>query len=221
MELSADKSVSNRTGGLIVYKVAAAMKIFAGALMVLDASKYARPGYEQAGLIAVGVAKRALDNSLGAAGAQEIEIEEGVFQFFNSTSTDLIGRTDIGEVCYIVDDQTVAKTNGAGTRSAAGTIKDVDTYGVWVEVKNFKVSSASAETPIVLIGAVLSGTTSSKRVDYSGIGLSSVCSPAWGINTDWPLGGLFIFEQGEGYCIVKSNAEEVDDKNIVLTIYNG
>ena len=35
---------------------------------------------------------------------------------------------------YIVDDQTVAKTNGSSTRSAAGTIVDVDAQGVWVRV---------------------------------------------------------------------------------------
>jgi hypothetical protein len=221
MALTADRSVDNRLGSLIVYKVAAGVKIFAGALIVLDSSKYARPGYVNADLIAVGVSRAALDNTLGAAGVYGIEVEEGIFQFFNSENADLITRAEIGEVCYIIDDQTVAKTNGAGTRSAAGTIKDVDDFGVWVEIKNFKVSSASADSPIVLIVDVLSGTTSLKRVDYSGIDLNSVCSPAWGINTDYPLGTLFISEQGEGYCIVQSTAEEVDDKNIILTIYNG
>ena len=40
--------------------------------------------------------------------------------------------TDIGAKCWIVDDQTVAKTNGTGTRSPAGIIEDVDANGVWV-----------------------------------------------------------------------------------------
>ncbi|MFB0515162.1 MAG: hypothetical protein ACETWG_00985, partial [Candidatus Neomarinimicrobiota bacterium] len=35
---------------------------------------------------------------------------------------------------YIVDDQTVAKTDGTGTRSPAGFIEDVDSNGVWVLV---------------------------------------------------------------------------------------
>lgn len=39
---------------------------------------------------------------------------------------------DIGSDCYIVDDQTVAKTNGTNTRSVAGKIMDVDAQGVWV-----------------------------------------------------------------------------------------
>jgi hypothetical protein len=33
----------------------------------------------------------------------------------------------------VVDDQTVAKTNGSSSRSVAGIIRDVDADGVWVE----------------------------------------------------------------------------------------
>jgi hypothetical protein len=40
----------------------------------------------------------------------------------------------IGNDCYIVDDQTVAKTNGTATRSIAGKIRAVDAQGVWVEI---------------------------------------------------------------------------------------
>ena len=52
----------------------------------------------------------------------------------NSAAGDAITRAEIGDVCYIVDDETVAKTNGTSTRSAAGTIRDVDAQGVWVEI---------------------------------------------------------------------------------------
>ena len=34
--------------------------------------------------------------------------------------------------CYVVDDETVAKTNGTNTRSRAGVVVDVDAQGVWV-----------------------------------------------------------------------------------------
>ena len=33
----------------------------------------------------------------------------------------------------MVDDQTVAKTDGTGTRSAAGVVVNVDALGVWVD----------------------------------------------------------------------------------------
>ena len=47
---------------------------------------------------------------------------------------DLIARAEIGDTCFAVDDQTVAKTDGSESRSAAGIIRDVDAQGVWVEI---------------------------------------------------------------------------------------
>ncbi|MCY1460857.1 hypothetical protein D9M71_784510 [compost metagenome] len=57
-----------------------------------------------------------------------------MFAFANSAAGDEITRADIGATAYIVDDQTVAKTDGTSTRSVAGTIRDVDSDGVWVEI---------------------------------------------------------------------------------------
>ena len=42
--------------------------------------------------------------------------------------------TGLVAVCYIVDDQTVAKTDGSSARSKAGTIVNVDDQGVWVRI---------------------------------------------------------------------------------------
>ena len=56
------------------------------------------------------------------------------FQFANSTAADLITRADIGNTAFIVDDQTVAKTDNSAARKAAGKIIDVDAGGVWVLV---------------------------------------------------------------------------------------
>jgi hypothetical protein len=39
---------------------------------------------------------------------------------------------EVGAVCYLVDDETVAKTSGTNTRSRAGYVVDVETAGVWV-----------------------------------------------------------------------------------------
>lgn len=54
--------------------------------------------------------------------------------FVNSAGADLIGLGDWGHPAYAVDDQTVAKTDGGGTRPLAGTIRGVDAAGVWVQV---------------------------------------------------------------------------------------
>ncbi len=45
-----------------------------------------------------------------------------------------LGMADIGKLCFIVDDCTVAKTNGSATRSRAGTVEDVDASGVCVRL---------------------------------------------------------------------------------------
>ena len=75
-----------------------------------------------------------MDNSAGANGALNANVRRGTFRFLNSSAGDLIALSDIGASCYIVDDQTVAKTNGGTTRSVAGKIRDVDADGVWVEI---------------------------------------------------------------------------------------
>jgi predicted RecA/RadA family phage recombinase len=62
-----------------------------------------------------------------------VKTRRGVFRFANSAAGDAIGRTEIGKTVYVVDDQTVAKTDNSGARPAAGKCFDVDANGVWVE----------------------------------------------------------------------------------------
>ena len=114
-------------------QMAAAVKIHEGSLVALTATGYATPGAVSATLKKPGKARATVDNLAGAAGAKAVEVEYGCFQWANSAAGDLITIADIGGTAFIVDDQTVAKTNGAGTRSAAGEIVDVDAQGVWVK----------------------------------------------------------------------------------------
>ncbi len=69
----------------------------------------------------------------GTSNTRMIKARIGIFKYSNSASADLIAADDIGKACYIVDDQTVALTDGTGTRSRAGIIDGVDADGgVWV-----------------------------------------------------------------------------------------
>lgn len=115
------------------YAQKAATKLFAGALAVLDGG-YAAPGRTATSLVAVGFADKYSDNSSGANGDVNARIRSRIGRLNNSASTDLIALTEIGSDCYIVDDQTVAKTNGSNTRSVAGKVINVDALGVWVAV---------------------------------------------------------------------------------------
>lgn len=114
--------------------VAATKKIFEGSLVCLNATGFATPGAVATTLKADGIALKTVDNTNGADGAVSVETVKGTFRFDNSAAGDAITRADIGGTAYIVDDQTVAKTNGTNTRSAAGTIVDVDANGVWVRI---------------------------------------------------------------------------------------
>ena len=131
--LTADRKTPARDGDLVSHPVAATTRIYAGALVALDRSGNAVPGATSTTLTAVGRAEDNIDNSAGLAGALNVTVRRGVFRYDNE-ATDLVARANIGANCYIVDDATVAKTNGTGTRSVAGKIVDVDSDGVWVEI---------------------------------------------------------------------------------------
>jgi len=131
--LTQDRDTASRSGDAVSMGVAAAKKIFAGALTARDANGYATPGATATTLLGAGRAAELADNSSGGAAAISVLVEKGVFKFANSAAGDLITIADVGNDCYIVDDQTVAKTNGTGTRSVAGKIFAVESDGVWVK----------------------------------------------------------------------------------------
>jgi hypothetical protein len=120
------------------YPVKANEVLIAGCMAMVDASGRAVSAATATGAIGAGRVKTngGLDrwDATGLAdGALKAEIEEGIFKFANSAAGDLIAVSEIGKKCYIVDNQTVAKTNGTSTRSPAGIVRQVDSDGVWVE----------------------------------------------------------------------------------------
>ncbi len=69
----------------------------------------------------------------GTSNTRKIKARIGCFKYANSAAADAIAADDIGKACYIVDDATVALTDGTGTRSRAGIVAGVDSDGVWVQ----------------------------------------------------------------------------------------
>jgi hypothetical protein len=132
--LAADRNTPRRANIDFGFPVAASTKLYAGSLVCLNSSGYLTKGAASTTLKTVGVLQETADNSAGANGAITGKVRRGMFRFANSASTDLIALTEVGASCYVVDDQTVAKTNGSSSRSVAGTIRDVDADGVWVEI---------------------------------------------------------------------------------------
>lgn len=133
MALTADRNTPMKDGELISVPVAASVKIFAGALVAASSTGYATPGAVATTLTYLGRAEEYVDNSAGAAGAKSVLIRRRKAFKFKNHAADLVVQSDLGKVCYIVDDETVAKTNGTSTRSAAGTVVCVESDGVWVQ----------------------------------------------------------------------------------------
>lgn len=133
MALTKDRNTQLKDGELISVPVGNAEAIFAGSLVAADATGYAVPGAVATTLTYLGRAEEYVDNSAGADGAKNVLVRRGkAFKWANS-GADPVTQASLGKVCYIVDDETVAATNGANTRSAAGTVVGVDADGIWVQ----------------------------------------------------------------------------------------
>lgn len=129
---TADRNTAALLDDLRNSPLAASVKVFMGTILMRNAAGFLTKGATATGCFGVGRAEAPADNSAGAAGALNINWRPGVFRFANSSAGDLIALVDIGTRCWIVDDQTVAKTNGTATRSPAGIVENVDASGVWV-----------------------------------------------------------------------------------------
>lgn len=130
--LTADRNTPKMSAEQIGVPMAA-VKIFAGSLVAANASGYATPGATATTLTYLGRAAETVDNTGGAVGAKIIRVDRKEAYKFANLGADLVTQADLGKSCYIVDDQTVAKTNGGATRSLAGKVVGIDVDGVWVE----------------------------------------------------------------------------------------
>lgn len=133
MALTQDRNTPYQDGELITVSVAANAVIHAGAMVVANASGYAAPGSTATGLTYLGRAEEAVDNTGGANGALTVMVRRKKAFKFKNYGADPVTQASLGKVCYIVDDETVAATDGTGTRSAAGKVIGLDSAGVWVE----------------------------------------------------------------------------------------
>lgn len=128
--LTANRNTPERTLAELSGVLGASQTIYAGALIMRNASGQLIRGATTTG--SFGVGRAAEEKVSTTADVTPLRVARGCFRFDNSAAGDLITQADIGTVCYIVDDQTVAKTSGTNTRSPAGIVEAVDATGVWV-----------------------------------------------------------------------------------------
>jgi hypothetical protein len=134
---TAERLQKTRRGDQLNLPVKAASQLYRGCMVVslagvAIAARAAVSRAELSTMMVVGVAE---DSALGGAadGDVRVQIRRGVFQFANSAGGDALTEGDVGQPCFAVDDQTVAKTVGGGARAIAGEVVEVDADGVWVD----------------------------------------------------------------------------------------
>lgn len=116
--------------------LAANVALYAGAVVSVDTSGNARPGRTSTTDKVIGYSERNVSNAGGIAGAKETEgVSRGIIEMEN-LEADAVTVASIGRDVYLVDDQTVAATNGGNTRIVAGRFWgfDEDTGKALVEV---------------------------------------------------------------------------------------
>lgn len=139
---------------LFAMPLAASAHLYTGSLAALNPSGNLVPASADASLRVVGIMDDEADNSAGIAGAVTAVPRRGAFYLANSGTTDAVTDGDLGRNCYVVDDNTVARTSGLGARPVAGKVIGVDSYGVLVEVG---VDDAAGDEELMfLAGADLS-----------------------------------------------------------------
>lgn len=129
--LSRAREVQRRAGARFGFQMAAGAVIHKGALVVLEAGLL-KPGRTATGLVAVGIAEESVRNE-GADGATRCAVRHDGLYALAAKPDDAPTGADIGRTCFIHDDETVARTDGGGTRSPAGIIRDVEGATVWIQ----------------------------------------------------------------------------------------
>lgn len=129
--LTQDRITDKRVPGLMAYPVAATTKIYAGAMVCVNSVGLAVPAADAAGNKVVGVAKRTVDNSTGAAGAMWVEVDCPIVARFNATS---ITQAMVGTVMHVVDDNTVDDAVGANTIKAGVLVEFISATDGWIYI---------------------------------------------------------------------------------------
>lgn len=146
--LTGPRNVEQKTdlGADVIVPLAAASTIHLGGMVAADANGDAVPAADTAGLSVLGIAWRGYVGQPGQhqggpmtpgedpigptvnAGDYSVSVRRGCIKMdINGTVT----QADIGKLCYVVDDHTVA-ASGTTNSIVAGRIMQVDSDGAWV-----------------------------------------------------------------------------------------
>jgi hypothetical protein len=124
--------IDERAGQEIQLPAAAAVHLYPGTLIARDSSGDAIYATDTAGLEVMGRCQGDVDNSAGIAGALNVNVRRGVFAYFNS-STEPLAQANVGSVCFVQDEQTVASTSTNLVKAGIFLGINSDTGMAWVD----------------------------------------------------------------------------------------
>lgn len=129
--LTSDRNTEYSLGDLLAIPVAGGERIFAGALVCTNASGYAVPAADTAGLVFEGVATAQADNRTGSDGALSIVVRRrGRYKL---DYQGYLTQAAMAARVYAIDDHTVDAANGATNDVLVGRIDKVEAAGeCWV-----------------------------------------------------------------------------------------
>ncbi len=133
MALIKDRDTQRRDGVDLVFPAAASVRIFAGAIVGLNAAGNAVPAGTAGTVCVVGIAQATVDNRTGQIGDENVSVRRGVFALKAAAAG--ITRAAYGKPVKAVDDESVAliPSEEAATAIVAGVLRHVDDSGVWVQ----------------------------------------------------------------------------------------
>jgi len=144
MALNTDRNTARAEGNRRVGPLLAGVLVYGGAMVMRNAAGYLTKGQTALGLVGVGVARERKTGGAGN-GDETLLYEPGCWWFKNAAAADTITIAELGEICFAVDDEQVAKTNGTNTRSPAGFVEAVDpVLGVLVRFDEIALVQALA-----------------------------------------------------------------------------
>ena len=134
MALSADKTTEYMEGVDLSIPVDDGDKIYAGAIVCVNAAGYAVVGADTAGQIFMGIAREQADNSSGADGAINVTVRRrGLFKMKLATA---ITIANVGDNVFIADDESVDLAGNVTNDIFVGIIASyIDTTHAWVDIE--------------------------------------------------------------------------------------
>ena len=126
-----DRNTPHRYGLGLRLPVAAAVRLYAGRMVGVNADGNAVPAGNAAAIAIVGIAQEQIDNRDGTAGAQSVNVRRGSFQLKPAAAG--ITLAAYGKRVKATDDESVSLVGEDAAAIVAGIVRDVDADGVWVE----------------------------------------------------------------------------------------